>query len=133
MTKLGWLLPAESDVLAILRVQATTTVEGMEALVAWARGDRSGSGRLRDADHRADVPKRGLRVAGRRAFIAPIPPEDLFVLSGRLDSVLNEAKDAVREAEVLGMHPDAPIAAMSERIAEGVRRISRAFDNMALP
>ena len=46
--------------------------------------------------------------------------------------MLNEAKDAVREAELLGLHPDAPIAAMSDRIAEGVRRISRAFDNMAL-
>lgn len=132
MTKLSWLLPEESNVLAILRVQATTTVEGIEALVAWANGDPTGSDRLRDAEHRADVHKRALRVAVRRAFITPIAPEDLFVLSGRLDSVLNEAKDAVREAELLGMHPDAPIAAMSDRIAEGVRRISRAFDNMAL-
>ncbi len=132
MTRLGWLLPADSDVLGILRLQATTTLEGMDALVAWASGDPTGSDRLRDAEHRADVHKRALRAAVRRAFITPIAPEDLFVLSGRLDSVLNEAKDTVREAELIGMAPDPPILAMSERIAEGVRRISQAFDKLAV-
>ncbi|MGH2513643.1 MAG: DUF47 domain-containing protein [Candidatus Limnocylindrales bacterium] len=132
MSRLGWLLPPKSDVLGILRLQASTTVEGMDALVAWAGGDSLASDRVREAEHEADVHKRALRVAVRRAFITPIAPEDLFVLSGRLDSVMNEAKDTVREAELLKMAPDGPILAMSERIAEGVRRISQAFDKMAL-
>jgi len=132
VTRLGWILPDDHDVLALLRAQATTTVEGLDALVAWAGGDPAASDAVRDAEHRADVHKRALRAAVRRAFITPIAPEDLFVLSGRLDSVLNEAKDAVREAELLKMAPDAPIQAMSERLAEGVRRISAAFDKMAV-
>jgi uncharacterized protein len=131
MTRLGWLLPPNHDVLSILRSQAATTVEGMDAFVAWAKGAPAASEQVRDAEHRADVHKRALRVAVRRAFITPIAPEDLFVLSGRLDSILNEAKDAVREAELLGLTPDPPMAAMAERLADGVRRISAAFDKMA--
>jgi len=39
MSRLGWLLPPHSDVMAILRSQAATTVEGMDAFVAWAKGE----------------------------------------------------------------------------------------------
>jgi hypothetical protein len=132
MSRLGWLLPADHDVLTILRTQAATTVEGMDAFVAWAQGDPAASDLVRDAEHQADVHKRALRVAVRRAFITPIAPEDLFVLSGRLDSILNEAKDTVREAELLGLAPDAPMAAMAERLADGVHQLSTAFDKMAM-
>ncbi len=131
MTRLSWFLPPHSDVLGTLRIQAAATLEGMDALVAWAGGDATGSDRLREAEHRADVHKRALRAEVRRAFITPIAPEDLFVMSGRLDSVLNEAKDTVREAELIGMAPDAAILTMSKRIDEGVRLISQAFDKMA--
>lgn len=132
MSRLGWLLPEHSDVLAILRSQAATTVEGMDAFLAWAQGEPSRADEVRDAEHRADIHKRALRVAVRRAFITPIAPEDLFVLSGRLDSILNEAKDTVREAELLGLGPDAAMASMAERLADGVHRISTAFDKMAV-
>ena len=41
----------------------------------------------------------------REAFMTPLEPEDLFELSRGLDEVLNAAKNAVREAEVMGTPP----------------------------
>ena len=94
--KLSWFLPENPDILGTLRAQANVTMEGMAALVEWANGDPTGSDRVRDAEHRADDLKKELRSQLKTAFITPIGAEDLFVMSGRLDSVLNGAKDAVR-------------------------------------
>ena len=49
-----WFLPATPDVLGMLREQMAITVEGMEALVAWANGDAEAADRLRECEHRAD-------------------------------------------------------------------------------
>lgn len=128
--KMGWFLPENPDVLATLREQAGVTMEGMAALVAWANGDQTASDRLRDAEHRADDLKKTLRGQLKTSFITPIGAEDLFVMSGRLDAVLNGAKDAVRESEVMAVPPDAAVAGMAACIADGVRQLSEAFDRL---
>ena len=56
-------------------------------------------------EHRADEQKRQLRQALTSAFTTPLEPEDLFQLSVGLDDVLNNAKNAVREAEVMQVAP----------------------------
>ena len=128
--KMSWFLPETPDVLGTLRNQASVTMEGMAALVEWADGDPTGSDRIRDAEHRADEIKKQLRASLKTAFITPIGAEDLFVMSGRLDAVLNGAKDAVRESEVMAMAPDATVAAMSAHLAEAVRHLAEAFDRI---
>lgn len=122
-----WFLPERQDVLAMLREQSATTVEGVEALEAWARGDAAAADRLRDCEHRADVQKRELRSALTLTFTTPLEPEDLFELSVGVDDVLNSAKNTVREAEVMGIAPDAAIAAMATLLAEGTRLLGAAF------
>lgn len=128
--KMGWFLPENPDVLGELRHQAAVTMEGMDALVAWSAGDAAASDHLRDAEHRADEVKQQLRASLKEAFITPISAEDLFVMSGRLDAVLNGAKDAVREAEVMAITPDATVAGMAACISEGVRHLSEAFERL---
>ncbi len=128
--KMSWFLPQDPDVLGTLRRQAAVTVEGMAALVDWAGGDPSASDRLRDAEHRADEVKKELRASLRTAFITPIGAEDLFVLSGRLDAVLNGAKDAVRESEVMAVPPDPTVVGMAAHLADGVRELAAAFDRL---
>jgi len=127
----SWFLPETPDVLGMLNAQAAATIEGMAALNDWAAGDATGSDRLRAAEHTADGHKRVLQAALRTAFVTPIGAEDLYVLSQRLDAVLNGAKDAVRESEVLDMAPDASIKAMSELIAVGVGHLATAFVGLA--
>ena len=54
MRRRRWFLPETPDLLAMLDEQVAITVEGMQALVAWAGGDAAAVDRLRDCEHRAD-------------------------------------------------------------------------------
>jgi uncharacterized protein Yka (UPF0111/DUF47 family) len=129
--RLSWFLPENPDVLGMLRRQAEVTIEGMDALVAWASGDGSAADTVRAKEHEADDVKRALRAALRSAFITPIGAEDIYVLSERLDSVMNGAKDAVRESEIMELPPDEAITAMAALLTEGVRHLSDAFTLLA--
>ena len=82
-----WFLPETPDVVGMLRRQTEITLEGMEALVAWANGDVAAVDRLRELEHRADDCKRELWSALTVAFTTPLEPEDLFELSRGLDRV----------------------------------------------
>jgi len=123
-----WFLPETPDVLGMLRAQIAITVDGLDALTAWAGGDTSAGDRVRAAEHAADDQKRVLWRALRESFTTPLDPEDLYHLSAGLDEVLNRAKDVVREAEVLSFVPTGPeIAEMATLAAEGVRHLADAF------
>jgi uncharacterized protein Yka (UPF0111/DUF47 family) len=126
----SWFLPETPDVVGILCRQAMVTSEGMQALLAWASGDPAAAKRLRDCEHRADEVKRELRQALTVAFTTPVDAEDLYVMSERLDAVLNGAKDAARESEVMAIPPDEALAAMAALLAEGVRRLTDAFQRL---
>jgi len=126
MTHRHWFLPRQPDVLGTLRAQTAVTLEAMEALGAWAGGDESAVDRLRALEHRADDRKRELRAALSTAFMTPLEPEDLYELSRELDQVLDGAKNAVREAQLMRTAPDAAIAAMSTELATGVRHLDDA-------
>jgi uncharacterized protein len=138
-----WFLPHEPDVLGALQAQMAVTVEGMTAFARWAAGADGGAGadddagkddlavQVRETEHTADDAKRAVRMALRDAFITPISPEDIFILSQLLDKVLTEAKDVVRESEVMDMPPDEPMAEMAGHLREGIEHLSRAFDAIA--
>lgn len=127
MKRHRWFLPDTPDVLGMLGDQIAITREGMEALVAWADGDAAAVEQLRECEHRADDCKRDLRAALTAAFMTPLEPEDVFELSRGLDRVLNNAKNAVREAEVMQTAPDAAMGEMAAELAEGVRDLADAF------
>src|SRR5512132_217833 len=101
MTRHRWFLPETPDVLGKLQAQTAITMEAMEALVAWSVGEPGAADRLRECEHRADECKRELRAELTVAFTTSLEPEDIFALSTELDRVLNGAKNAVREAEVM--------------------------------
>lgn len=128
--KRSWFLPERPDVLGMLRRQAAVTCEGMAALVDWANAEPDASQRVRDLEHQADDVKRELRLALTNAFITPIDSEDIYVMSERLDAVLNGAKDSVRESEVMGIPPDEAVAAMATLLAEGARHLAAAFERL---
>lgn len=122
-----WFLPDSRDLLEMLRSQAATTVEGMEALVVWAEGDASAADRVRALEHRADAQKGELRDRLTEAFSTPLEPEDIFELSSGIDEVLNSAKNLVGEAEAMAIPPDPAIAEMAAEIAAGTGRIAEAI------
>ena len=130
MKRSSWFLPENPDVLDMLRRQAAVTCEGMEALVGWANAEAGAAERVREFEHQADDTKRELRLALTNAFITPIDAEDLYVMSERLDAVLNGAKDTVQESEVMGIGPDEAVAAMAALLTDGARHLATAFERL---
>jgi uncharacterized protein len=126
-----WFLPESPDVLGQLRRQAAITIEGLDAFVAWAGGDAGAADAVRAAEHRADAAKRELQRTLRSAFVVPLEPEDVFALSRGIDSVLNGAKDAIGESEVMACPPDAALARMATLLAEALRQIDEAIARLA--
>ena len=122
-----WFLPESPDVLGLLREQLQVTIECADAFAAWAAGDASAAAAVRELEHRADDAKRRLHVALREAFVTPLEPEDLFALSRGVDHILNQAKDLVRESEVMACPPDTAVAEMAALLAASVRGLAEAI------
>ena len=125
-----WFLPRDPDVLGLLTQQLEVTREGMEAFAEWAGGDPAAEAIVRDCEHRADAIRRDLHVALREAFVTPIEPEDLYALSRGSDSVLNQAKDAVRESTVMACPPDAALGKMARMLAQATRQLQEAIGHL---
>jgi uncharacterized protein len=123
-----WFLPETPDVLGMLSRQLDVTREGVDALVAWARGDESQAAAIRALEHRGDEHKRELERALTTAFTTPIEPVDLYTLSRGIDWILNQSKDLIRESEVMACPPDEPIAQMCEALAESVHLLCEAVE-----
>jgi uncharacterized protein Yka (UPF0111/DUF47 family) len=122
-----WLLPQTPDVLGMLKQQMGLTIEGLDAFVEWAEGDVAAERRVRDCEHRADAVKRELHRALREAFVTPLEPEDLFALSVGIDRIIDQAKDTVRESEVMACAPDGPLAAMARLLNKAIRLLDVAL------
>ena len=128
-----WFLPDEPDVLGGLRTQMAITRHrhgGLRGLGSWQpRRRRAGP---RDASTRLTRPSVAVRVALRDAFITPIGPEDIFILSQLLDKVLNASKDVVRESRGHGYAAGRTDRRDGPAPAEGTQHLSRAFDAIAV-
>jgi uncharacterized protein Yka (UPF0111/DUF47 family) len=122
-----WFLPENADVLGLLNDQAAVTIRGLDAFVEWSSGNPAAQRAVRDAEHEADDARRRLMTEVRAAFSPPLEPEDIYELSERLDAVLNGAKNAVRESELMDMAPDPPLAEMAASLRDGVGHIANAF------
>jgi uncharacterized protein Yka (UPF0111/DUF47 family) len=132
MSGRSWFLPEVPDVVGLLREQVALTVAGMDAFAAWAAAggaDAQASATVHAMEHEADAAKIVLRNALRDAFVTPLDPEDLFALSRGIDWVLNHAKDAIGESEVMACPPDAATARMAALLAGAMRAIG---DGVAL-
>jgi uncharacterized protein Yka (UPF0111/DUF47 family) len=121
-------MPAAPDVVALLVAQGELTVAGMDAFGNWsAGGDPDTAGAVRSAQHEAYHARRELLAALQAALSTPVDQEDLYGLSERLDRILTEARDTLREAEVLGATPDAHTAQMATRLAAGTHALVAGF------
>jgi uncharacterized protein len=121
-----WFLPESPDVIGMLSLQLDVTTDGVDALVAWARGDASKAHEIRSLEHRGDEHKRTLERALTTAFTTALEPEDVYTLSRGIDWILNLSKDLVRESEVMATAPDRPLAEMCEALARSVHLVSDA-------
>jgi uncharacterized protein Yka (UPF0111/DUF47 family) len=128
----GWrkfLLPHAPDVLGLLVVQGEVSVRGLDAFERWSHGGGEEQATLvRDARKEGHQTRRELLAALQNALSTPVDQEDLYVISERLDHVLDAARHAVREAEILKWDPDEHAAKMASRLALGTRELLAAFE-----
>lgn len=123
------LMPAAPDVLALLLAQGELTATGMAAFDTWSHtGADAAAVAVRTAQHSAYEARRELLKALQAALSTPVDQEDVYVLSERADRILNEARNALREAEILGWTPDPHAGTMSERLLEGTRALVAGFE-----
>ena len=121
-------LPAAPDVLGLLVAQGEATEEGLVAFTAWSRGGGHHAGAAVDTARKAArQARRELLEALRAALSTPLDQEDLYTLSERVDRVLTQARNALREADILDWTPDRHAAAMADRLAEGTRALVTGF------
>ena len=113
--------------LGLLGRQVAVTVEALDALAAWAAGDSAAAQTVRDAEPRGDIAKRKVLDTLREAFVTPLAPEDLFLLSRGIDWVLDFARDLVEESEAMRCPPDERIAEMATLLGEAMRQVGAAI------
>ncbi len=114
--------------LALLVAQGDLTEEGMKHFAKWSgTGSPDESSEVRRCHREGYEARRSLLAALQAALSTPLDQEDIFTLSERLDRVLDEAKDAVRESEVLSWHPDSHARAMGQLLAEGTSALAAAL------
>jgi uncharacterized protein Yka (UPF0111/DUF47 family) len=122
-----WFLPETPDVLGRLREQLAITIEGVDAFASWANGNAAALALLDDAEHRSTAAARALLEELRTAFVTPLEPEDLFTLSRGIGRILDFARDAVDEAEVMASLPDEGVVDMATHIGVAVRHLDAAI------
>ncbi len=125
-----WFLPDTPDLLGLLGAQGALTVQGIDALTSWSKGDASAGALLDGLAADGERAARQVLMAVKTAFVTPIGPEDIYEISERLSGVLTAAADLVREAELLGMQPDPPMAEMVDQVALGARDLAQAFPHL---
>jgi uncharacterized protein len=125
-----WFLPDAPDILGLLRRQVAVTTEGLDAFAAWAGGDEGAGAAVEDAERRGNAAKRDLLNALREAFISPLEPEDVFMLSRGLDWILNYTRNLVKESEVLSVPPDSGIAEMAGLLGKAIRSVDEAIAHL---
>ncbi len=123
-----WFLPYTPDLLGLLLEQSEITCRGIDAFVQWSSGELDQNTTVRRYEHEADDARRRVYTELRAAFSTPLDPEDIYELSERLDEVLNGAKNAVRESEIMELPPDEPMAEMAGHLRTGVGHIHTAFE-----
>ena len=85
--------------------QLAVTIEGMDAFAAGPPARPRPRRRSATANIGPTSASASCIARCAAAFITPLEPEDLFALSRGIDRIINEAKDTVRESEVMAARP----------------------------
>ncbi|MDA8332418.1 MAG: hypothetical protein M0027_14685 [Candidatus Dormibacteraeota bacterium] len=124
----AWINGSGPSPLSLLVAQGDLTEQGMRHFATWsATGAPASSAEVRRYHLDGYTARRTLLAALQQALSTPLDQEDIFTLSERLDRVLDEAKDAVRESEVLNWSPDAHVERMGRLLADGTSALAAAL------
>ena len=111
----------------LLSRQSAKTVEGLEALWAFAEnGKRENANLVRNIEREADELRRILIEELDKTFVTPIDREDLFALSRAIDDVVDYANTTVDEMEIYEVKGDEHIKEMINILRKAARELNDA-------
>lgn len=122
---------AEPDFFGILLRHAEKIHEGVVTFHRYLEtGADSDARRVREVEKEADELRRTLRRHVFDTFATPIDREDLFYLSRRIDEVINYAKHALRDIQILKIQAPPDIFEMSQCLVEGTHHLVEAIRHL---
>jgi uncharacterized protein len=96
----------ENVFIKLIVMQATTTLDGMNALTSYMKDQTQASANLLTTKEKeADEIRRILINELNKTFITPFDREDIFMLSRAIDDVLDYAYSTVNEMEIFKVKP----------------------------
>ncbi|MDA8187534.1 MAG: DUF47 family protein [Dehalococcoidales bacterium] len=114
----------QSNFIRKLLEQAEKTMEGLEALEAFARtGDEEMARKVVRLEKEEDELRRILVDELNRTFVTPIDREDIFALSRAIDDVLDYAYTTIDEMSILELRPTPYIQRLAAVLREGAEEI----------
>ena len=117
----------ENRFFELLFRQSSKTVEGLEALFAFAEdGTREKANFVRNLEREADELRRILIEELDKTFVTPIDREDLFALSRAIDDVVDYANTTVDEMEIYEVKGDEHIKEMINILRKAARELDEA-------
>ena len=124
--------PRMPDFFGLINEQCDLAVEAMAEFLAFmSSGDWDRAERVRELEHRGDELKaRNIDVLNK-AFSTPMDREDLYRAIVTIDHVINYAKTAVREMELLEVRPDRYTLEMAEMLQQGTLALQRGFRKLS--
>ena len=117
----------ENRFFELLSRQSSKTVEGLEALFAFAEdGTREKANSVRNLEREADELRRILIEELDKTFVTPIDREDIFSLSRAIDDIIDYANTTVDEMEIYGVKGDEHIKEMINILRKAARELDEA-------
>lgn len=122
-----WRRKRENVFLRLLRLQAATTREGVDALARYLDEDAGAGEAVKACEREGDALRSELIDELHRTFVTPFDREDIFDLSLHLDDVLDYAWRTVQEMTTLEVGPDAHLVEMVARLREAAEGLEAAM------
>jgi len=115
---------SENRFFDLLLRQSSKTVEGLEALFAFADdGTKEKANMVRNLEREADELRRILIEELDKTFVTPIDREDIFALSRAIDDIIDYANTTVDEMEIYGVKGDEHIREMVNILRKAAREL----------
>ncbi len=115
---------SENRFFDLLLRQSSKTVEGLEALFAFADdGTKEKANLVRNIEREADELRRILIEELDKTFVTPIDREDIFALSRAIDDIIDYANTTVDEMEIYGVKGDEHIKEMVNILRKAAREL----------
>ena len=121
------IFPKEVNFYKMLSDQASKTLEGIEALVAFVDNQNKENGdRVRQIEREADELRRVLVEELHKTFITPVDREDIYALSRAIDDVVDYANSTVDEMEIYEVASEEHLREMVDILRKAAREINDA-------